>query len=55
LRQGDVITGASGKAVSTVEDVRKAVTDAKAQGHKTVLLQIERDRNNLYVAVPFMG
>ena len=50
-----VIAARVGKAVSTVEDVRKAVADAKRQGHKTVLLQIERDRNNLYVAVPFMG
>jgi serine protease Do len=55
LRQGDVITSASGKTVSTAEDVRKAVAEAKRQGRKTVLLQIERDGNNVYVAVPFMG
>jgi serine protease Do len=55
LRQGDVITGASGRSVSTAADVRKAVAEAKRQGHKTVLLQIERDGSNVYVAVPFMG
>jgi serine protease Do len=55
LRPGDVITGASGKTVSTAEDVRQAVTEAKRQGHKTVLLRIERDGNSRYVAVPFMG
>ncbi|SEF01659.1 serine protease Do [Rhizobiales bacterium GAS188] len=55
LRTGDVIIGAAGKSVSTPEDVRKAVADAKREGHKTVLLQIERDGASHYVAVPFMG
>jgi serine protease Do len=55
LLPGDVITGAAGKTVSTAEDVRQALADAKRQGHKTVLLQIERDGNSRYVAVPFMG
>ena len=55
LRPGDVIVGAAGKAVSTPEDVRKAVADAKRAGHKTVLLQIERDGDSHYVGVPFMG
>jgi serine protease Do len=27
----------------------------KRAGHKTVLLQIERDGDSHYVAVPFMG
>ena len=53
LRQGDVITGASGKTVSTAEDVRKAVADAKREGRRTVLLQVERDGQSHYVAVPF--
>jgi serine protease Do len=55
LRQGDVITGASGKTVSTAEDVRKAVADAKREGRRTVLLQVERDGESHYVAVPFAG
>jgi serine protease Do len=55
LRPGDVIVGAAGKTVSTAEEVRKAVADAKRAGHKTVLLQIERDGDSRYVAVPFMG
>jgi serine protease Do len=55
LRPGDVITGAAGKTVSTAEDVRQAVAEANRQGRKTVLLQIERDGNSRYVAVPFMG
>jgi len=55
LRQGDVITAASGKTVSSPEDVRKAVADAKRQGRKAVLLQIERDGDSHYIAVPFIG
>ena len=55
LLPGDVIIGATGKMVSTVEDVMRAVAEAKHQGHKSVLLQIERDGNKRYVAVPFMG
>ena len=55
LQPGDVITGAAGKAVSTPEDVRKAVADAKGQGRKAVLLQIERNGSSHYIAVPFVG
>jgi serine protease Do len=50
-----MITGASGKAVSTAEDVRQAVSEAKRQGDKSVLLQIERDGNSRYAALLFMG
>jgi serine protease Do len=55
LQAGDVITLAAGKAVSTPEDVRKAVADAKREGRKAVLFQIERDGNSHYVAVPFLS
>jgi serine protease Do len=55
LQAGDVITVAAGKPVSTPDDVRKAVADAKREGHKAVLLQIERDGNSRYVAVPFLS
>jgi serine protease Do len=55
LQPGDVITVAAGKAVSTPDDVRKAWTDAKREGRKAVLLQVERDGNSHYVAVPFTG
>jgi len=55
LRPGDVITTAAGKSVTTAEDVRKAVAEAKHQGRKTVLLQIQRDGDSHFVAVPFAG
>ncbi|MBV9053903.1 MAG: serine protease, partial [Hyphomicrobiales bacterium] len=52
---GDLITNAAGKTVSTPEDVKRAVAEAKHDGRKAVLLQVERDGNSLYVAVPFTG
>ncbi|MFI5015099.1 MAG: Do family serine endopeptidase [Hyphomicrobiales bacterium] len=55
LQPGDVITVAAGKIVSTPEDVRKAVADAKREGRKAVLFQVERDGNSRYVAVPLLG
>jgi serine protease Do len=55
LQPGDVITVAAGKTVSTPEDVKKAVAEAKHEGRKAVLLQVERDGNSHYVAVPFTG
>ena len=55
LQPGDVITVAAGKIVSTPDDVRKAVADAKRAGRKVVLLQVERDGNSRYVAVPLLS
>ena len=43
LQPGDVITLAAGKTVSTPDDVRKAVADAKRDGRKAVLLA-DRER-----------
>ena len=36
-------------------DVQEGLADAKREGHRTVLLQIERDGKSRYVAVPFTG
>jgi serine protease Do len=55
LQPGDVITLAGGKSVSTPDEVKKAVADAKHQGHKAVLLEVERDGNSHFVAIPFAG
>jgi serine protease Do len=55
LRAGDLITGASGKTVSSPEDVKRAIVEAKRDGRKAVLLQVERDGNSHFVAVPFVG
>ena len=55
LQAGDVITLAAGKSVSTPEDVRKAVADAKRDGRKAVLFEIERNGSAHFVAVPFLS
>jgi serine protease Do len=55
LKAGDVITLAAGKAVSTPDDVRKAVADAKREGRKAVLFEIERNGSSQFVAVPFVS
>ncbi|MBV8183485.1 MAG: PDZ domain-containing protein, partial [Hyphomicrobiales bacterium] len=55
LQPGDVIMNAAGKSVSTPEEVKKAVAEAKREGRKAVLLQIERNGNSEYVAVPYTG
>jgi serine protease Do len=55
LQPGDVITLAAGKVVSTPDDVRKAVADAKRDGHKAVLFEIERNGSSQFVAVPLLS
>jgi serine protease Do len=50
-----VITLAAGKVVSTPDDVRKAVADAKRDGHKAVLFEIERNGSSQFVAVPLLS
>jgi len=55
LKPGDVITLAAGKSVSTPDDVRKAVADAKKEGRKAVLLEIQRNGTSRFVAVPLLS
>jgi serine protease Do len=55
LQAGDVITMAAGKTVATREDVRKAVADAKKEGRKAVLLEIERNGASRFIAVPLVS
>jgi len=53
FKTGDVILEVSGKAVSSVTDVRQALKDAKTQGKKTVLMRVTSDNATKFVAVPF--
>jgi serine protease Do len=52
LEVGDVIVKVNSVAVSSVKDVEKAVSDASKGGRKAVLVQIERDQTNRFVALP---
>ncbi|WP_421913822.1 Do family serine endopeptidase [Mesorhizobium sp.] len=52
IQPGDVITAVNSAAVTTTDDVSKAMADAVKSGRKAVLMQITRDDNNRFVALP---
>jgi serine protease Do len=49
---GDVILEVAGKAVSTPGDVRKALTDSRTGGKRTVLLRVKKGEATRFVALP---
>ncbi|MGA7808032.1 Do family serine endopeptidase [Bradyrhizobium sp.] len=53
LQTGDVILKVGDKAVSSAGDVRSALTEAKAAGKNTVLMQVKTADATRFVAVPF--
>ncbi|TPK76452.1 Do family serine endopeptidase [Mesorhizobium sp. B2-4-15] len=52
IQPGDVITAVNSTEVNGTEDVTKAMTEAVKSGRKAVLMQITRDDNNRFVALP---
>ena len=52
IQPGDVITSVNSTEVNGTEDVTKAMADAVKSGRKAVLMQITRDDNNRFVALP---
>jgi serine protease Do len=52
LQTGDVILDVAGKTVSNVSDVRKALSDAKAQGRHDVLFRVKSAGTTKFVALP---
>ncbi len=54
LSAGQVILDVAGKPVSTPQEVKSEVANAKSQGKKSVLMRIQTaDGNSRFVAVPF--
>jgi serine protease Do len=49
---GDVILEVGGKSVSSPADVRKALTDARGSGKKTVLMRVKSGQGTRFVAIP---
>ncbi|TIS99979.1 MAG: serine protease, partial [Mesorhizobium sp.] len=47
-----VITAVNSAEVNGTDDVTKAMADAVKSGRKAVLMQITRDDNNRFVALP---
>ena len=52
FRPGDVILDVAGKTVSTPADVRTALSDARGEGKRSILMRIKSDRGTRFVAVP---
>jgi serine protease Do len=52
FRPGDVILDVSGKAVSTPNDVRKALGEARAEGKHSILMRVKSEQGTRFVAVP---
>jgi serine protease Do len=55
FQTGDVILDVAGKAVATVSDVRKALTDAKSQGKHDILMRVKSADATRFVALPLAG
>jgi len=52
IRAGDVIVAVNSKDVSSAADVDRAASEAAKAGRKAVLVQIMRDDNSRFVALP---
>jgi serine protease Do len=53
LATGNVILDVSGKPVSTPDDVKAGIANAKSQGKKAVMMRIQTADGARFVAVPF--
>jgi serine protease Do len=52
VRTGDVILDVAGQAVSSPNDVRKAMAEARKGGRHTVLMRIKSEQGTRFVALP---
>jgi serine protease Do len=52
IEAGDVIVAVNSIAITGAEDVARAVDEAGKAGRKAVLVQVSRDDNNRFVALP---
>ena len=52
FKSGDVILEVAGKLVSSPADVRKAVTDARTDGKRTLLMRVKSGDNARFIALP---
>jgi len=53
LAAGQVILDVGGKPVSTPDEVKSEIANARSQGKKSVLMRIQTAEGDRYVAVPF--
>jgi serine protease Do len=52
IQAGDVITSVNSREVANAGDVTAAMKDAESAGRKAVLMQVTRDDNSRFVALP---
>ena len=52
FKTGDVILEVAGKAVNAPSDVRKAFSDARGDGKRTVLMRVKSGEGTRFVALP---
>jgi serine protease Do len=52
LKSGEKITSVNNHDVKTVDDIKKAIVDAKKEGRSKALFQIEDENGNRFVALP---
>jgi serine protease Do len=53
LRAGDLVVAIGHEPVGSLEEVQQKVAAAKKNGHKNVLVRVEREGNARFVALPF--
>jgi len=52
FKTGDVILDVGGKTVNAPADVRRALSDAKSEGKRTVLMRVKSEQGTRFVAIP---
>ncbi len=52
FRAGDVILDVAGKEVSNPADVRRALSEARSEGKRSILMRVKSERGTRFVAVP---
>jgi serine protease Do len=52
LRPGDLVVAIGHDGVGSLEEVQQRLAAAKKNGHKNVLVRVEREGNTRFVALP---
>lgn len=53
LRPGDLVIAVGRDPVTTLDEVQQKIGAAKKNGHKNVLVRVEREGNSRFIALPF--